>query len=265
MNDEENVVYIYVLSDPRDGRVRYVGQSKDPEKRYRGHKKGWDNVPKRLWFRELRGLGMKPELDIIDCASDGTHNELEAKWIKHYLDSGHDDLLNLMRHKTGYPNIKNPRHLAPAPQPIYDDNGLQDGENWLDTFSLHMDELSGIRSIAVKLSECDWGCYISSILGGDIEAGFIVGLYMPQLVKKITSECYRLRADVRIATDMFNCHPNQVFTAFQKCLGFGIEDVVMIDEFKIEFTFVSSCATRHINVKSINEYFIKVRNSLGSK
>ncbi len=31
------VTYIYGLVDPRDGRVRYVGQSQDPERRYREH------------------------------------------------------------------------------------------------------------------------------------------------------------------------------------------------------------------------------------
>jgi predicted GIY-YIG superfamily endonuclease len=36
MNNEE-IKYIYVLKDPRDNSVRYVGMTKDPKKRLKGH------------------------------------------------------------------------------------------------------------------------------------------------------------------------------------------------------------------------------------
>ena len=35
--DATGIAYIYALCDPRDGAVRYVGKSVDPEARLRGH------------------------------------------------------------------------------------------------------------------------------------------------------------------------------------------------------------------------------------
>lgn len=112
MNETMQTIYIYTLSDPRDGRVRYVGQSYDPKKRLKTHKEKWDNIPKRLWLKELSSNGLRPVLDVLESVSDGSHRTREAFWIKHYLDLGYD-LLNLNRAMTGYPNVRNSKDPRP--------------------------------------------------------------------------------------------------------------------------------------------------------
>src|SRR5712692_6507182 len=58
--------YIYLLRDPRDKSVRYVGRTKNPERRYTSHlndkcvgsyiRVRWD------WISELRLMKLRPEM-----------------------------------------------------------------------------------------------------------------------------------------------------------------------------------------------------------
>lgn len=61
-------VFIYVLIDPRNDQVRYVGKSKDPVDRYRNHYNSArdKNTHKRNWINNIRKDGLRPELLIID-------------------------------------------------------------------------------------------------------------------------------------------------------------------------------------------------------
>lgn len=107
MNDEQNVVYIYVLSDPRDGCVRYVGITKDPQMRIIGHDRDKNNPYKREWLQSMAKDGFSATMTIIESVQNGEYFNREAYWIKHYLDNGYD-LVNMKRDKTGYDNLDNP-------------------------------------------------------------------------------------------------------------------------------------------------------------
>lgn len=84
---------IYGLVDPRDGRVRYVGQSEDVEKRYRQHLDHNDpNVRKRLWIKELSADGRAPGLSLLEAVPVGDLIAIERRWIDTYRDRGEADL-----------------------------------------------------------------------------------------------------------------------------------------------------------------------------
>lgn len=90
--------YIYVLTDPRDGRVRYVGKSNNPKARLRLHirdslDKGKD-YPVHRWIRKLASINIKPCLTIIEVVSYDNWKEEEIKWIKHFGQL-FNDLLNI--------------------------------------------------------------------------------------------------------------------------------------------------------------------------
>lgn len=55
---------VYVLRDPRDMRIRYVGMSCNPAKRFKQHT-GCPYDLKRAWVLELRALGMRPHLQVL--------------------------------------------------------------------------------------------------------------------------------------------------------------------------------------------------------
>jgi hypothetical protein len=91
--------YIYILLDPRDNSVRYVGRTTSPRTReiYHGAyvKVGphWDDsVPTdRVWrwvYRELRPLKLRPVFRIIDQTTAPVASCLEIAYIKYFTDSG---------------------------------------------------------------------------------------------------------------------------------------------------------------------------------
>jgi hypothetical protein len=58
--------WIYLLIDPRDNVIRYVGQAVSPKSRFRAHRVcGGGNVSLTLWLIELRDLGMEPEMQLV--------------------------------------------------------------------------------------------------------------------------------------------------------------------------------------------------------
>lgn len=71
-----------------DGRVRYIGQTKDVQKRYKQHVS-----PKRAsgWVQELLDKGAKPELRIVesDISDREIAREREKHWIRYYEGQGH--------------------------------------------------------------------------------------------------------------------------------------------------------------------------------
>lgn len=86
---------IYGLTDPRDGRVRYVGKANDPTSRLKGHLRDCRrrNTPVYAWIRKLAGLGLSPGLCVLeaDCAD---WKEAERRIIAERRGAG-EKLLNV--------------------------------------------------------------------------------------------------------------------------------------------------------------------------
>ena len=91
-----DISYIYILIDPRDDWVVYVGTSIHPKKRIQelGHKH-INHYGRAVanWAMELRESGLLPRLQVIEKCPTSIRNESERSWINHYLTQGFD-LLN---------------------------------------------------------------------------------------------------------------------------------------------------------------------------
>lgn len=78
--------YIYTLSCPLSNEIRYVGQSTDPNTRYRRHisdsKKGKDH--KSNWIRSLIVKDLKPILNIIHDCNESNVDYYEKYYIEEY-------------------------------------------------------------------------------------------------------------------------------------------------------------------------------------
>ena len=88
--------YIYILIDPRDEWVVYVGTSIHPEKRIKElNHKHINHYGKAVseWALELRAAGLLPKLQVIEKCPTEIRRESERSWITHYLEQGFD-LLN---------------------------------------------------------------------------------------------------------------------------------------------------------------------------
>lgn len=81
--------YIYVLLDPRDRAIRYVGKTVNPKLRYRQrYSESATGRHKRFWLDELYRLGLDPIMQIVEVIEAGWENA-EQWWITHLRKEGH--------------------------------------------------------------------------------------------------------------------------------------------------------------------------------
>lgn len=85
--------YIYELLDPRDGSCRYIGKSKNPEKRLKQHLSPYQlkkNTPKNAWIKKLKTMGLSPIMRIIAISCETYINNSEIYLIEKYKKNGHN-------------------------------------------------------------------------------------------------------------------------------------------------------------------------------
>jgi hypothetical protein len=108
---------VYVLIDPRDNDVRYVGITDNPDRRLEEHLSGrGGNIPKRIWIKELCQLGLAPTMQLLETGlSLSAAMERENSLIQHYLNAG-KTLVNLRQ--TPYVSRKRISETVAANKPI---------------------------------------------------------------------------------------------------------------------------------------------------
>lgn len=84
-----NIYFIYVLSDPRDRKPRYVGYTIDPRNRLRDHlyRNSKHNPHKRHWIKKLAREGVKPLMEIVESGC-GPWQDAEQAWILGFRQAG---------------------------------------------------------------------------------------------------------------------------------------------------------------------------------
>ncbi len=90
MSEYENteITYIYVLIDPRDNSVRYVGKTSNPKYRLSGHiaecKKESTIHYRARWIKTLLKENLKPEIKFIKVCPLEKFEEIESHYIEMY-------------------------------------------------------------------------------------------------------------------------------------------------------------------------------------
>ncbi len=82
---------IYVLLDPHDSTVRYVGKTNDPERRGRRHAKAGprrSNRPLEEWRVCLKKAGLWPVLVVVHWVPYEDWERAEMDWIAYYASLG---------------------------------------------------------------------------------------------------------------------------------------------------------------------------------
>ena len=80
---------IYVLIDPVDGEVRYVGKTNNPKRRLAMHCNSKYDTHSSRWVHRLKRRGLKPEMLVIqENLTDQDWPEAEKRWIAHYKAAG---------------------------------------------------------------------------------------------------------------------------------------------------------------------------------
>jgi len=109
------VVYIYALVDPRDGQIKYIGQTINPDFRLNSHKKhkatfNSGGSYKSHWVRELYRLGLTPRMELLKEVSKEQADEIEKETIKAYQEAGHK-LVNIVGNKQGLKGLRHVKQL----------------------------------------------------------------------------------------------------------------------------------------------------------
>lgn len=87
------MVYIYTLSHPTTGTVRYVGKTTNVKIRYNSHiHKARGNGKTHLynWIRTLLSADLKPIITVIEETNIDVWSDRETFWISHYRNLGCD-------------------------------------------------------------------------------------------------------------------------------------------------------------------------------
>jgi hypothetical protein len=77
----ELVTYIYALTDPRTGAIRYVGKSDSPFRRFEVHLCDRSDTRKGRWIRRLLLDGVRPSLRILQIVRRSEWQQAERGWI----------------------------------------------------------------------------------------------------------------------------------------------------------------------------------------
>lgn len=83
--------YIYGLTDPTTGEVRYVGKADNPGRRYQKHIGALgmsEDNHKARWVKKLLSQGKSPGLVILEKVPHEQWVEAERRWIAHYRAEG---------------------------------------------------------------------------------------------------------------------------------------------------------------------------------
>lgn len=83
--------YIYVLKDPRDQSIRYVGQTINYEKRLEEHVRDYRRAyrgGKPEWMLELRQAGLRPVMEVIEECEPWMVFDRERFWIEEMRSRG---------------------------------------------------------------------------------------------------------------------------------------------------------------------------------
>ena len=80
--------YIYILIDPRDDNVRYVGKSDNPSIRFNRHIRDRAHTHKTNWIKQLSELGLLPKIKIIDEVPIENWQHWERYYISYYRNIG---------------------------------------------------------------------------------------------------------------------------------------------------------------------------------
>ena len=76
-----SAIFIYELSDPRTGEIRYVGKTDNLRRRLACHIADQDKCRKTSWIKGLKALGLNPKIGVLELSDKESWQEDEKFWI----------------------------------------------------------------------------------------------------------------------------------------------------------------------------------------
>lgn len=116
-----NHVYIYILIDPTQNKLRYVGKTTDTNRRFRRHlnERFISDTHKDKWIRKLMDSGYKPQMEIIDKVPDNDWEYWEKFYIQYFKYIG-CELTNSTKGGDQPPSTKGRKHTLESRKKMSD-------------------------------------------------------------------------------------------------------------------------------------------------
>lgn len=152
-------IVIYGLVDPRTEKIRYVGKSRNVNKRYNAHLYESKNTSthKECWIANLLSNELAPELQIIEEVDENTWEERERYWIDHFNIKG-NNLTNLTPGGDGSSGYvwtdKQKKGLSESLKEMWDDKSFRDKMSAIHEDPEHRAKLS--RNSKKKWKDIDY-------------------------------------------------------------------------------------------------------------
>jgi len=109
--------FIYTLSDPRDGTVRYVGKTMKPlSERLAGHLSSPTNPAMRLWINTLGAQQMIPTITMVATVPEAQLGGEEDRLIRKHAKNGHR-LFNAPYYHQHLDDLTTPVGIRPSRAP----------------------------------------------------------------------------------------------------------------------------------------------------
>lgn len=100
-----DTTFIYTLSDPRTGQIRYVGKSDKPQTRFRSHiNEQRLNCHRTKWIKSLLRCGLEPKMEILDEVPLAQWQFWEREYIRVFKMLG----INLVNNTIGGEGMTDP-------------------------------------------------------------------------------------------------------------------------------------------------------------
>lgn len=93
--------YIYTLSDPTTGEIKYVGRTTDLDKRYEMHLASARKTGLKHWIQTLFAKGFKPVIRQVESVESDRAAEREFYWIN-FLEEAGCQLYNVRKNRRGW-------------------------------------------------------------------------------------------------------------------------------------------------------------------
>jgi group I intron endonuclease len=82
-------IWIYTLSDPRDGLVKYIGKTFRPKRRMYEHLTNLESNTKKVsWIKSLKQIDLLPVFEILEETDIDNCDSLEIYWISQFKNWG---------------------------------------------------------------------------------------------------------------------------------------------------------------------------------
>jgi len=223
--------FIYSLSCPIDGTIKYIGKANNPKSRLYEHRRMRDNnLAKNLWIKSLIDQNLLPILNIIEEVLISDWKDKEKFYISQYK-----DLLNICGGANGS---------------YFGNKGSFNGDHARKVISLNKNGSFNKEYSSVKDAILEYGSGITSVLSGKTKTAYgYIWIYKDVYEKLASEEIEKIENDA--SNNMSNIAWKNGLIDYQFKKGNHPLNTKEVHQYTVDGVYLKSwisCAEASLNV-----------------